>query len=390
MRGLLTSVRTLLRTLRRTVQRTVRERGAAAARRCTRGRRRLELYWRWWRSDLWLLAKRSVQEFADDYCAQLAASMSYYVFFSLFPLAILAVSVAGVLLTDDSLRERVVDELFQLLPLQSGAGREDLEALIEPIASGRSAVGVISVFALLWAATGMMSALRYSLDAAWDLKIRRPFLRAKLVDLALLIGLGGLLLLSVASTAVLQVGRSLSESIADSLGPFGTEATSLFQVLAVLVPFLLTWTTFTLIYKVVPSVTVRLRDVLGGALIGALLFEALKHGFAFYLRNFSQYDAVYGSLGAAIALLFFVYLAACVLLFGAEIASEWPRVMNGEYDEPEAQPGDAASLRRRVLNVASRQLVDEQPLPTNLPDQAARAARLRRRALERRERLGGD
>ena len=73
--------------------------------RMARWRRWIVMHVGWWRSDLWLLAKRSVHEFMDDHCPQLAASMSYYVFFSLFPLAILVVSVVGVLLTDDGLRE---------------------------------------------------------------------------------------------------------------------------------------------------------------------------------------------------------------------------------------------------------------------------------------------
>jgi len=362
--------------------------------RLLRWRRWLVLHLGWWRTDLQLLAKRSVSEFLDDHCAQLAASMSYYVFFSLFPLAILVVSIAGVLLTDDGLREEVVDGLFELLPLQSGAGREDLEALIEPIASGRSALGVVFVLGLVWAATGMMSALRFALDSAWDLEFRRPFVRGKLVDLGLVLGVGGLLTISIGATAVLQVGTNVSESVSDSLGPFGAEATGFFRLVTVLLPFMLTWTTFTIIYKVVPSVTTRVRDVVAGALVGALLFEALKHGFAFYLSNFSNYDAVYGSLGAAIALLFFVYLAACVLLFGAEIAAEWPRVMYGHYDEgddegEEEQVGPT-TLRERVRQAAARQLVHDRPIPTNAPDEEARAARLERRRAERSERLGGE
>ncbi|MCY3923710.1 MAG: YihY/virulence factor BrkB family protein [Chloroflexi bacterium] len=358
--------------------------------RWSRWRRWLVLHLGWWRTDLQLLAKRSVSEFLDDHCAQLAASMSYYVFFSLFPLAILVVSIAGVLLTDDGLREQVVDGLFDLLPLQSGAGKEDLEALIEPIASGRSAVGVISILGLIWAATGMMSALRFSLDTAWDLEFRRPFVRGKLVDLGLVLGVGGLLTLSIGATAVLQVGTDVSDSVSDSLGPFGAEASGFFRLVTVLLPFLLTWTTFTIIYKVVPSVTTRVRDVVAGALVGALLFEALKHGFAFYLRNFTDYDAIYGSLGAAIALLFFVYLAACVLLFGAEIAAEWPRVMYGHYDDEDEEEVGTTTLRERVRQAAARQLIHDQPIPSNAPDEEARAARLERRAAERSERLGGE
>ena len=362
-------------------------------RRVLRWRRWWALHLRWWRGDLWLLAKRSVREFMDDHVPQLAASMSYYVFFSLFPLAILVVSIMGVLLTDDSLRRDVVDGLFDLLPLQSGAGREDLESLIDPIASGRSVVGVVSILGLIWAATGMMSALRFSLDSVWDLEFRRPFVRGKLVDFGLVLGVGALLTLSIAATAVLQVGREVSDSFSDSLGPFGAEATGLFNLAAVLLPFLLTWLTFWIIYVVVPSVMVRKRDVIAGALVGALLFELIKFGFSVYLRNFSNYDAIYGSLGAAIALLFFVYLSACVLLFGAEIAAEWPRVMHGHYDEqPDPdQPADDAepvSLRRRLKDAAVRQLRHEQEIPANAPRAEARDARRQRRASERSRRLG--
>ena len=357
----------------------------AAGRRLLRWGRWWRLHLGWWWGDLRLLTVRSLSEFTDDHCPQLAASMSYYIFFSVFPLAILLVSILGVLLTDDSLREQVVDSLYDLLP--AGAGREDLEALIDPIASGRSAVGVVSVVGLIWAATGMMSALRFSLDTVWDLEFRRPFVRGKLVDLGLVLGVGGLLALSIGSTAVLQVGREVSEAIANSLGPFGADTGGIFSVLVLLTPFLLSWITFSIIYIVVPSVTVRWRDVLPGALVGALLFEGLKYGFSVYLRNFSNYDAVYGSLGAAIALLFFVYLGACVLLFGAEIAAEWPRVMQGHYDEEGEEAGDGPGVRERLVALVQRQLRHAQPVPSNEAAQETRAARETRRAAERSARL---
>ncbi len=346
------------------------------------------LHLSWWRADLSLLAKRAVREFLNDHCPQLAASMSYYVLFSLFPLTILVVSIAGLLLTDDSLRERAIDGLVDILP--AGAGREDLESLIEPIASGRSALGVFSVLGLLWGATGMMSALRHSLDTAWDLEYRRPFVRGKLVDLGLIICVGGLLALSIGTTALLQVGRDVSTTLSDALGPFGASAHVVVDVLAVVAPYVLSVITFTVIYKVVPSLKTRVRDVIAGALVAGALFEVLKHGFAFYLRNFSNYDAVYGSLGATIALLFFVYLAACVLLLGAEIASEWPRIMQGHYDDEleDAVGGEDAPWSRRVLLAVTGMVADEGPEAQDATaEESAREARAERRAAQRSERL---
>ncbi len=356
----------------------------------------LEHWLRWWSLHLtWalrdakMLATRTMKEFFDDHCTQLAASMSYYILFSIFPLAILAVSIAGLILTDESLRERVMDALLQALPVSSGAGREDLEALIDPIARGRSAVGLISIAGLIWGASGMMGALRFSLDTAWDHEHRRPFVRGKLVDFGLVFGVGGLLALSIGSTMLLQVARGLSDDVSNALGPFGAGAGALVSTIAVLVPFLLTTTTFVLVFKLVPNVRVRTRDALAGALLSAVLFELLKNGFAFYLRNFSNYDAVYGSLGATIALLFFIYLGACVLLLGAELAAEWPRVLHGHYDDElgSVTGGRRGPWYRRALLAATGMVIDDAQPPEIGPDPEAAAARQQRRDEERSERL---
>ena len=347
----------------------------------------LHLRWLW--ADAKLLAKRTVQEFLDDHCTQLAASMSYYILFSIFPLAILVVSIAGLILTNQELHDRVIDALLSALPVSEGAGRENLESLIDPIAQGRSAIGLVSVFGLIWGASGMMGALRFSLNTAWDHEHRRPFVRGKLVDFALLLGVGYLLALSIGFTMLLQVARDLSDDVADALGPFGGGAGALVNVVSILIPFLLSTTTFTLVFKLIPSVPVRTRDAIGGALLSAVLFELLKNGFALYLRNFSNYDAVYGSLGATIALLFFIYLGSCVLLLGAELASELPRVMHGHYDaELESVTGGRRGPWYRRALLAATGLVLDDAKPTDAGhDQEAREAREQRREEERSERL---
>ena len=343
----------------------------------------------WALHDARTLAKRTVSEFFDDHCTQLAASMSYYILFSIFPLAILLVSIAGLILTDDALRERVVDALLEALPVSSGAAREDLESLIDPIAQGRSAVGLLSILGLLWGASGMMGALRFSLNTAWDHEYRRPFVRGKLVDFGLVLGVGGLLALSIGATLLLQVARNVSVDIADALGPFGSGASALVTVIALLAPFLLTTTTFVLVFKLVPSVRVRTRDALAGALLSAVLFELLKNGFAWYLSNFSNYDAVYGSLGATIALLFFIYLSACVMLLGAELAAEWPRVLHGHYDAEldSVTGGRTGPWYQRALLAATGLVLEEDDTPEATPDPEASAAREGRRAAERGKRL---
>lgn len=359
-------------------------------------------YWRhwwavhltWWSSDVRLLLRRTAQEFVEDRCTQLAASISYYVLFSIFPLTILAVAISGLILTDDSLRAQVVDDLFDVLPLSADEGREDLEDAIDGIATGLSAIGLLSLLGLAWSASGMMGALRHALNQAWDIESRRPFVRGKLLDLVMVTGVGLLIGASIAATIVLQVARRVSDRVADALGPLGGSATFSLEVIAILVPLVISFITFMIIFKVVPDVRTRYRFIWPGALLSAVLFEVVKNGFALYLRNFGNYDAVYGSLGAVVAFLFFVYISANIVLLGAEMAAEWPRVMHGHYDaglEQAKQPHDAS--RRRRLRSALRGLVQrEEETPEHIPDlapgEARGEARRRRKAEELAHRLG--
>ena len=343
---------------------------------------------RWWWSDTRLLLRRTGQEFVDDRCTQLAAAIAYYVLFSVFPLAILLVSISGLILTDAGIREDVIDEIFNALPLSEGEGREDLESAVDGIATGLSAIGLISILGLLWSATAMMGSIRHALNEAWDTTYRRPFLRGKLLDMALVGSVGVLVSLSLGATLFLQVARNLSDDLSDALGPLGAGTSGAFEVVAILVPLLLSFVTFAAVFKYVPSVRTRFRHVWPGALLAAVLFELLKNGFALYLRYFDNYDAIYGSLGAVIIFLFFVYLSAIALLLGAEMASEWPRVIHGHYDDELARYGigPRAPWHRRLLAALGGLVGDEQPGPEHVDDEEARVARQDRKTETLRQR----
>ena len=344
---------------------------------------------RWWHDDVLLLMRRTLREFRDDYCTQLAAGISYYVLFSIFPLAILAISISGLILTDDSIRADVVEELFDVLPLSQDEGREDLERAVDSVATGLSAIGLVSILGLLWAASGMMGAVRHALDEAWDLHYRRPYMRAKLIDLLMVMAVGLLVGASIATTVFLQVARRISDGVSDFLGPLSAGADVGIEIIAVLVPLTVSFAAFSFIYKVLPSVRTRWREIWPGALLAALLFEVVKNGFAFYLRYFGNYDAVYGSLGAVLAFLFFVYVSANILLLGAEMAAEWPRVMHGHYDEELArgEGGTSAPWWRRLLaGLLGLVRADDEP-PDAVEDRQAGAARRDRRLDEVRRRV---
>lgn len=310
-------------------------------------RQQLAIFHRLLRRDARLLARRAVTEFVDDRCTQMASSISYWVFFSFFPLAIFLVTISGQFLRDDELKIRVINALMRVLPLAPDQGREQLEKVLDGVSTDISLLGLISIIGMIWTASAMMTAIRTSINLAWDHGYTRPPIRGKLVDIAMVFVVGTLVALSLAATALLQWGTAWAET----LGLFGV---GLFRWIAGLtLPFLVSFAIFIMIYRFVPIVRTRFSEIWPGALAAALLFEIAKNGFAFYIRNFGNYNAIYGGLGAAVIFLLFVYIAANILLFGAEIASEWPRVRAGHYaaltsDDPDDDDDDRPT-RERVL-----------------------------------------
>lgn len=256
------------------------------------------------------VAVRSVREFLDDRGPQLAAAISFHVLFSIFPLVILLAGVFGIVVNLTGVRADVVDTVVSNAPL-SEEGEDDLRQLLEGATGGLSALGLLALPGLLWSASGMMAAIRAALSAAWDVEDRRPFLRGKLVDVSLVVGAALVVLLSAALTVVARTAE---------------DVTGVPVLLSQLAPVLVAFAVVLFLYRVVPAVTPRLRDVWPAALFVAVVFVVLQNLFAFYVENFGRYNAIYGSLGAVIAFLFFVYLSSNVFLLGAEVGAELERV----------------------------------------------------------------
>ena len=308
-----------------------------------------------------LLFRRSVKEFGDDNCTQMAAAISYYVLFSIFPLIIFLVSVLGIVLRGSELQQDAIDEIFANIPQLSEAESEsDVRGAVEDIAG--AAGGALTIFGLIgmgWSGSNMMGVIRRSINIAYDLEKHRPLVRQKLLDLALVLGMGVFFLSSVAATAFLRTVREFSGDIA-VLGDASERAGPAWDAASYLIPFVLSFIAFTVMYWVVPATKVKLREVWPGALVAAVMFELGKIGFAFYLQNFSNYGLVYGSLGGVVAFLFWVYLGSSILLFGAELASEYPRVLRGDYDAPEP-PKPKLTLRERLKGLARSLLHHDEP-----------------------------
>jgi membrane protein len=286
------------------------------------------------------LLGRSLSEFVDDGCPQLAASIAYHVLFSVFPLAIVVAGVTGIVLNATGSRATVVDTIVSNVPL-SRSGDDQLRTLLLGATGHLSAIGLVGLLGLVYSGSGMMAALRAALNAAWDVEQTRPYLRGKLVDLGLVALVSPIGLASLGLTIALRfVGDGSGVSWAPSL----------------IGPLVLAFGVVLFLFCVVPAAEVRVRDALVPALFVATAFMAAENLFALYVGHFGNYNAVYGSLGAVIAFMLFVYLVSEVFLLGAEAASEWPRVrLSLEQGAPE-KPGEplGRQLKRAAIGLWRR------------------------------------
>ena len=252
------------------------------------------------------------QRYFADRCPQHAAAISYRVLFSIAPLAIVLVSIFALVLQDDEIRHDVVTTIVDALPV-SVAGRKDVEDAVTEIATPASAAGLIGLAVFAWAATGMMAAIRAGLETAMGVLVSRPLARGKLVDLILIVGAGVLVILTAAMTAAGEfIQRAAGSSTA--AGAFLRLATFLVSIGVIL-----------LVYRFVPARGLLFRDGVAGAVVTALLLQLISFASGLIFEKTTRLSVVYGSLTAALVFLYSIYLYACALLLGAEVAAAWSR-----------------------------------------------------------------
>ena len=287
-----------------------------------------------------LLVERASGGFATAGGTRLAAAISYYALLSLVPLFLMLVAAANLVVGSEDARADLVDQIVDGLPLTAD-GAEQARDILMAAGGGTSAVGLASVVGLLWAASGMMGAIRTGLGAVSGAEHRRGFVLAKLVDLGMVLFAGGLLLAAAVLTVAMRVA---DERLLAPLGIPGAETLA-----GLVVPIALTFVTLAVLLRFVPAERIAWNGVWRGALGGSVALWAAATGFAFYVDNFSRYNVIYGSLGAVVVFLIFVYLAALILLLTAAAAAAWPDLASRRSPPPANPYGPPA--RQRVRNL---------------------------------------
>ncbi len=277
-----------------------------------------------WRRVLVLAAvvlRRATANFIEDRATQLAAAVSYFALISLFPLVLLSFSVFGLLLRDAELQARVLDQLVSSIPVDAPLVAEALEHLADEGVT----VGLLALGATIWTGSALAAALRNALNVVFDVEQRRPLVIGKLIDLTIAPALGLLLLASFVLTTIWRVAQA--EAV--DLGILRNQS-FVWELGAIGIAGMMSFVAFLFLYWLLPNSPLRVSYLWPGALLTAVSFEVLKLGFAFYLASFGHYDVIYGSLGGLITLLVWVFVSANIMIFGAEVSAEIPRVLEGQ------------------------------------------------------------
>ncbi|HEX3721396.1 MAG TPA: YihY/virulence factor BrkB family protein [Nitrolancea sp.] len=292
------------------------------------------------------LLYRAISDFIAQRGSVYAAAISYYAMFSLIPMLVLVATVFGWFSRGTDLQAHVVDAIVNQVSPSIGL-RPQIEGAISVSAAQGGLLTLFGFAGTLWTTSSLFSVLRRALNRAFDIPTARPFFTGRLTDMLSMFVVGVLVLLSIGATATLGIIRAVSSDVFR-----GALANIAWGIVFFLLPFLLSFVVFMMIYRLVPNRQIHWRDRTIGALLAALGFELVKIGFTIYIANFGNYQRVYGAIGGVVAFLFFVQLESTIIILSAEIASELAKdhaIVITHLDGPRSVslPGDLKVAHRR-------------------------------------------
>jgi membrane protein len=263
----------------------------------------------------WPLISQAGAQWLSHKDARLGAALAYYSVFSIGPLIVIAIAVAGLLFGQDAVRGEVTNTLKGLL---GDTGAQAINAMLAEASKPREGIlaTVLGLGALVFAAVGVVVQLKDALNTVWEVKAESAggiwsFVRTYILSFAGVISLGFLLLVSMLVTTALAAGGKY-------LAPYLPEA--VLQVTGFVISFAVITLLFAMMFKWLPDAQVRWRDVWLGALATALLFEIGKFLIGLYIGK-QGLESTYGAAASIVIVLIWVYYSAQIVLFGAEFTN---------------------------------------------------------------------
>ncbi len=291
--------------------------------------------------------KATVQEFQRDDALGLAAQLAYYLILALFPFILVLVSLMGTFGSEE-LASEVLGYFRQVMPEEA---YKIIETFTGNIISGDAkAPGLLSfgILFTIWAASGAFAALTNALNRAYDVQETRPFWKVRGIAILMTLGLSVLILVGV---LLLVLGPQIGATIANVFG-LGDLFLLVWDIARWPVALLFMVFTVALLYYFAPDVDQPFRWITPGGLIGVLLWVLASVAFNFYVSNFGSYNKTYGSIGAVIVLLLYLYISSLTILFGATLNATLVR-MKEEISGEQILDAKPANEKPEILDEES-------------------------------------
>jgi membrane protein len=280
--------------------------------------------------DWFTIIKAAFKGFGDDMALKYSASLAYYTVFSLAPLLLLVISVAGLILGKEAIQGQIFNEINGIVGNEAAKQIQDMIKNLEM--SGKSTISVIiGAVTLIIGATTVFGEIQESINLIWKVKPKPKkgwvkLLKDRLLSGSIIVTLGFLLLVSFVINGLLL-------ALSEKLKTFLPDVTVLFfEGLNVVISFVVITVLFGVIFKVLPDAKIRWKDVRSGAIFTAILFMIGRLVIGIYIST-SGTSSTYGAAGSLIVILLWVYYTAAILYFGAEFTRAYAD-FNGVQIEP--------------------------------------------------------
>lgn len=301
------------------------------------------------------LFKQTAREFGEDKVPRLGAALAYYTVFSLAPLLLIAIAIAGMAFGEEAARNQVQAQLRGVIGPEAGKAIQEMVENAAKPKTGALAT-IVGILTLLFGASGVFGQLKDALNTIWEVEPAKTsgawgFVKNRFLSMAMVLGVGFLLLVSLVIDAVITAGANRI---------FGESTAVIAQTLQILISLCVVTGLFALIFRYLPDCRIEWRDVWFGAGFTSLLFVIGKFALGLYLGR-SAVGSTYGAAGSLVVLLLWVYYSAQILFFGAEFTQVYARKHGSR--SASCAPTAAKEEEAHAPKAAPRPAATPAPLP---------------------------
>jgi membrane protein len=264
------------------------------------------------------ILKQTVKEFSEDKVPRLGAALAYYTIFSIAPLLLISIAIAGLAFGEEAAQGKIFKQLDNVLGATTAKGVQDLVKAASKPKTGAIAT-IAGIFTLILGASGVFGQLKDALNTIWDVKTKKTkgiwgFVKDRFLSAAMVFGIGFLLLVA------LIIDAAISAVIPEM------------QIVQMLISLAVVTVLFAAIFRILPDLKIQWHDVWLGAAFTSVLFVLGKFALGMYLGR-SAVGSTYGAAGSLVVLLLWVYYSAQILLFGAEFTQVYARTTGSLRDQ---------------------------------------------------------